>query len=322
MNLARAIAQQVIFAINGLHRWLYRVGLRRARRLPRPVISVGNRSMGGSGKTPTTIAVAELLTADGIRPAILSRGYGRSSGESWLVVDREDPARYGDEPSMMFQRLGGRVPILVGSNRAAAAEAWLERGETADVFLLDDGFQHLALHRDLDIVLESEAEWFRESPAALAHADLIIERYASPEEREDLAEPGALTAVLAPVALVRNSQRSDLSALEGRRVLAFSGLANNESFYDLLHRLGVVVRQFVEFPDHHFYDEEEVRSLLEKARNQRAEMVLTTEKDWVKVREIDDSIAYLETSMHVEPTDRFRNAVVSVVRSASQAQAG
>jgi tetraacyldisaccharide 4'-kinase len=259
--------------INRLRRWLYRRGILRAKRLPVPVISIGNRAMGGSGKTPATIAIAGALAARGLRVAVLTRGYGRS-GTGQGPVTSPDAERFGDEPVLIKKKLEN-VDVIVGKNRYENAMQ-----VSVDLFVLDDGFQHLQLARDLDVVIEAPSRWYREGPSALRDADLVL--------------PRRLRVV-------------DGERLRGRRVFAFAGLANNEQFFDTLRELGAVVSGTRGFPDHHRYTAADLAAL--RAAADGAQLV-TTEKDAVKIGAADD-IMTLAVEFTIEPhvIDRLLEAI-------------
>ena len=242
-----APAELLYRAINRLRRALYRAGVLKAKRLPRPVISVGNIAIGGSGKTPAVIAVARLLSERGRRVAILTRGYGRSGAVEGIVTS-DDAARWGDEPVVIKKHLPN-VDVIVGSNR-------YNNGlhHQCDVFVLDDGFQHLQVARDLDIVIDAPSRWFREGRSALRDADIVIPRAIRPAR---------------------------LDQLRGRRVYAFSGLADNDQFFDMLRGNGVYVVATRSFADHHRYSGEDIAAI--KAAAAGADAIVTTEKDAVKI---------------------------------------
>jgi len=247
------IAELLYRGINRLRRFLYRLGVLRSKRLPVPVVSIGNRAVGGSGKTPATIAIARALQARGLRVAVLTRGYGRKSDEQGPVTSL-DTERFGDEPVLIKSK---NIDVIVGRNR-------YENGlhYPADVFLLDDGFQHLQLHRDCDVVIEAPARFYREGPSSLRDADVVLER--------------KIRAV-------------NGDAVRGKRVFAFSGLANNAQFFDTLRDLGADVIGTREFPDHHRYTLAELRAIRNAARG--ADLIVTTEKDAVKIGPADDMMA-------------------------------
>ena len=217
--------------VNRIRRALYRAGVLKAKKLPKPVISIGNLAAGGAGKTPLVIAIAEHLVARGKKVAILTRGYGAM-----------------DEPLLIKKRVP-KADVIVGSNRYENGLA-----VNCDVYLLDDGFQHLQLHRDLDIVIDvDDALVYREGRSALRDAGLVIPR----------------------------TVRTDAAKLRGKRVVAFAGIANNRQFFDTLRDAGAEVVSTREFPDHHHYQPGDVPE---------GDVVVTTEKDAVKLGR-DDIIA-------------------------------
>jgi tetraacyldisaccharide 4'-kinase len=245
-------AELLYRGVNRLRRALYRAGILRPKRLPVPVISIGNRAVGGSGKTPATIAIARALQQRGLRVAVLTRGYGRTSKEQGPVTSL-DTERFGDEPVLIKSK---NIDVIVGPNRYENGRRY-----SADVFLLDDGFQHLQLHRDCDVVIEAPSRFHREGPSSLRDADVVLHR----EIRATNAE-----------------------VFEGKRVFAFAGLANNGQFFDTLRNLGAEVVGTREFPDHHRYTLADLRAIRNAARG--AELIATTEKDAVKIGPADDII--------------------------------
>jgi tetraacyldisaccharide 4''-kinase len=257
--------------INRLRRGLYRRGILRAHRLPRPVISVGNRSAGGAGKTPAVIAIARDLSARGLRVAVLTRGYGRASAEAG-VVDQLDAFRFGDEPVLIKMMLP-QLAVIVGSNRFVNAMRYLETNE-CDVFLLDDGFQHLQLARDVDVVIDAPgARWLREGASATRHADFVIAR--------------RLRVVNAEL-------------VQGKRAFAFSGLADNEQFFQTVRDCGGAACRSsgVRRPPPLFARRR--RSIRGAAAAVSAEVLVTTQKDAVKLAERD--IIPLVVEMVIDPS--------------------
>ena len=240
-------------AINRFRRALYRAGILRAKRLPVPVVSIGNRAVGGSGKTPATIAIAHALQQHGLRVAVLTRGYGRKTKEQGPVTSL-DTERFGDEPVLIKSK---NIDVIVGADRYENGLRY-----SADVFLLDDGFQHLQLHRDCDVVIEAPARFHREGPSSLRDADIVLER--------------KIRAV-------------NGDAVKGKHVFAFSGLANNDQFFDTLRSLGAHVVGTRGFDDHHRYTLADLRGIRNAARG--ADLIVTTEKDAVKIGPADDIMA-------------------------------
>ncbi|MBI3827751.1 MAG: tetraacyldisaccharide 4'-kinase [Candidatus Rokubacteria bacterium] len=294
----------------GAREWLYRRGVLRSRPLGCPVVSVGNLTVGGTGKTPAVELAVRTLAELGRRPAVVSRGYRRRTSGVQIVADtasiRLDPEDAGDEPFLLARRLPG-VPVVVGANRHEAGQAAVDRfGSTAIV--LDDGFQHRTLAKDLEIVMtRARRPWgnglmlpggpLREPLSALARADLVVATGVSlvadaPEvlaatERWAPAVP-VLAAGYAPVECWESDQRRllPLEDLKGARLLAFAGLASPESFRSTLADLGADVAAFEAFVDHHWYTADDLAALERRARESRADMLITTEKDWVRLRRL------------------------------------
>jgi tetraacyldisaccharide 4'-kinase len=235
--------------VNRGRRAMYRWGLLKPKRLAKPVISVGNIAIGGAGKTPAVIALCRFLEQCGGRVAVLTRGYGASGSG---VVNELDPARFGDEP-VLIKMSTQSTTVIVGANRYENALR-----VKCDVFVLDDAFQHLQLHRDLDIVIDVQARLYREGRSALADADIVVPR------RLRLAVP---------------------ASVRGRKAFAFSGLANNDQFFDSLRAEGLHLLGTRGFPDHHRYDDSDLAAVREAARE--ADVIVTTEKDSVKIQAQD-----------------------------------
>lgn len=243
--------------VNRLRRVLYRCGLFKSKRLPRPMVSVGNLAAGGAGKTPAVITIARYLAKRGFRVAVLTRGYGRNDKASGIVTSL-DAARFGDEPVLMKSKLKN-VDVIVGSNRYNNALQFLNQND-CDLFVLDDGFQHLQLARDVDVVIDTAGGVMREGRSALADADFVIRRNLR------IALPEGLTS---------------------KRLFAFAGLANNDQFFESLRGLGLNVIATKSFRDHYRYTPADVAALKDAARDAGAEAVVTTEKDAVKIDDRD-----------------------------------
>ncbi|HEU4437870.1 MAG TPA: tetraacyldisaccharide 4'-kinase, partial [Methylomirabilota bacterium] len=258
----------------------YRWGILRTGRLACPVISVGNLTLGGSGKTPTVEAVVRALREighdAGALPAVVSRGYGRSTRGVHVVSDRDgvraDVRTAGDEPLLLAERLPG-IPVVVGENRHEAARVAVERcGATAIV--MDDGFQHRTLAKDLEIVVvQGRAPWgnarvfprgtLREPLFALARAHAVVVTN-PPHDGVDAvtrtvrrfnADAAVLAAHYGLEAAMeaQSGRRVPVADLAGRRLLAFAGLGSPQGFADTLDAAGVRRVGFAEFPDHHWF---------------------------------------------------------------------
>jgi len=292
----------------GWRRALCARGWLRTKSLPAPVVSVGNLTVGGTGKTPVTACLARLWRDRGRRVAILSRGYGGQSHSVTCISDGQHtykkPPEVGEEPYWLARTLPG-VAVYTGACRYAAGMAAWEEFKP-DLFLLDDGFQHFQLHRDLDLVLLDAAVPFgngrllprgplREPLTSLTAADaLILTRFDRERHQTQLAtihrafpDKPVLTATIIPVRVVAypGGQAEAPAALRHRVLMAFAGLARPEVFAATLQELGVDLKGFRIFPDHHAYSQEELASLTPAARAMGAEALVTTAKDWARLGE-------------------------------------
>lgn len=298
------------------------------RRLARPVISVGNIAVGGSGKTPTVAHLARLLLDAGERPAILTRGYARPRPEEGVTVVSDgtavlaDVARAGDEPLMLARSLTG-VPVLVSADRYLAG-CLAERRLGATIHLLDDGFQHFALARDLDLVLVSAddldrprtlpAGRLREPLDAARAADAVIapdgddpsaERIAAALHRDRVFR---LRKVFEPPRLVDPPGRP-VSPAPGTRVLLVAGIARPERFFQSVEAEGWTVAGEVAFPDHHAFTAADMARIAKTAAEARTVMVLTTEKDLVRMLPLQPfalPVAAVPMRVVIEPAHDFR----------------
>jgi tetraacyldisaccharide 4'-kinase len=294
----------------GARHWLYDRRLLRSRALRCPVVSVGNLTIGGTGKTPAVELAVRTLADLGYRSAVVSRGYRRKSTGIQVVADtasiRLEPEDAGDEPFLLARRLPG-VPVVVGANRYDAASVAVERfGATAIV--LDDGFQHRTLRKDLEIVMaRARRPWgngrllpsgpLREPLAALARAHLIVATGAA--DAGDAAEveeavrryaPGrpVLAARYAAVECWEAARLAPvaLSALRGARVAAFAGIASPGALRATLEDLGAAVARLTAFNDHHWYSATDLQALDTRAGELDVDALVTTEKDWVRLRRL------------------------------------
>ena len=293
-------------AAAGAHR-VYTSGNR--RRLPCPVVSIGNLTLGGTGKTPLTEWAAQWYRRQGWRLAVLSRGYGGVSTEQPQVVSVGDGPladwrTAGDEAYLLARRLPG-VPVLVGRDRYASGLVACEHFG-AQVLVLDDGFQHHALHRDCDIVLIDASNPFghgallprgtlREPLHALRRAQVIV---LSRVEMARNAVPGLCEQIrryagrqpiyrmaVSPAGLNRPDTGCsvDVSWLQQRRVVAFAGLGNPRAFAASLAQCRARVAAFLAFPDHHPYTPADWRAVCDAASREGVEALVTTEKDAVRL---------------------------------------
>jgi tetraacyldisaccharide 4'-kinase len=282
-----AAARGLLFPLSLAYGWItrarvaaYQRGWLKQHRLKGPVISVGNLTVGGTGKTPMVLWLAERFLSAGKRVAILSRGYKGTAGSS-------------DEVRMLKERLGERVVFGVGADRFQEGQR-IEAQQSIDVFLLDDGFQHLQLARDIDVVmldgsrpLEHEAllpiGTLREPVAAWQRADLLV--VTRKRERLDLqgAETRPLfyaeTRLLGFREIGQAGMAGCSSEIPVRPLLGFCGIGNPEGFYADLERWNVPLAGRVSFPDHHRYSDGDLAKLTREAARAGAQALVTTEKD-------------------------------------------
>jgi tetraacyldisaccharide 4'-kinase len=269
-------------ALAALHRGLYRLGLRKIEHLPVPVVVVGNVVAGGAGKTPVVVAVVEHLQALGLRPGVISRGYGRRDDGDCHEVrpDETDAAQSGDEPLLVARRC--RVPVVVGARRVQAARRLLALHPQTQVLVSDDGLQHAPLGRDLEIcVFDARSTgngWLlpagplREPwPRA---ADLVLR----PAEVKGI-EGFDIARRLAPQAVQADGTRrplADFSAPGAPGVVAVAGIAQPEAFFAMLRAAGILPTRTLALPDHHDFDQPPLDLPADLA-------LVCTEKDAVKL---------------------------------------
>ena len=297
--------------------FLYDRNLRRPSRAPLPVISVGNISLGGTGKTPLAIELLSWLAARGRRPALVSRGYrGRweksggtfSDGRSILGTWREG----GDEPAMIAAALP-RAGVFVGRDRLVSCRKARELG--FDTAVLDDGFQHRRVARDFDIVIYSPSPRvpLRESPAGLRRADVIAVEAHAADPDGTLSPPADAAGAIVSYSVASRGFRDTAtgeplpaSALRGERLVAFCGIARPERFRDRLSGEGLEIGAFLAFPDHHAYPEASLAKILAAAQAHGARRAVTTAKDAVKLADRLDflgalDVAVLEIGLKIDP---------------------
>jgi tetraacyldisaccharide 4'-kinase len=280
----------------------YNSRLLQQKKLSAPVVSIGNLSAGGGGKTPFVLALARLLDDAGIAVDILSRGYGRSSD----AVEMVDPGpqstaeRYGDEPLLMARAVP--VPVYVGSSRfAAGLLAETPSGNSAAIHLLDDGFQHRRLARDIDIVLLRREDFrarllpagpMREPLSSLRRTHVVVLR------DEDRGLEGELGRYLDPDANVWHVRRQMFVKSEPGPAVAFCGIAHPEEFFSGLRKLGVEIAASIAFQDHHRFSETDIAKLCAQASLSAAVRFLTTEKDLVRLS--PEALTQLQNTALVE----------------------
>ena len=316
------------------------------RRLGRPVVSVGSLTVGGSGKTPVAADLARVLVSLGEYPALLSRGYRRTDPQDGVVVvsDRGTVTcglgQAGDEPFMLARRLAD-VSVLVSDDRYLAgrlAEAHLG----ATVHLLDDGFQHLALHRDIDLLVLGEDDLshprtlssgrLREPINTAARADALVAEAPDADRARDLArrigvvDSFYFTRVLGGPRAADGS--GELTVPDGARMLVLAGVAKPRPFVEALRGAGYDVVDVVEMRDHHAYSVHDMNRIEDHVRRRRIDCVMTTEKDMVRLERfvpLAFPLVWLPLRVVVEPSEEFRAWLVArlaSIRGASSSVSG
>lgn len=303
----------------------YKKGWISSKKLPVPVISIGNLTVGGTGKTPAAITLARWIREELRKEVVLlSRGYKRKDPNSIRLVSPNDSVEeVGDEPLLMARTLPG-IPVVVGKERVEAAH-WALKRFPVDVFLLDDGFQHLRLQRDLDLVLIDSISLFgngrllpvgvlREPVSALKRADLLCLTRVDPVDRMDpivaqlrrtVPTRPILRSCHRPKGLwdLRVRKMEGLDRLEGKRLLAVCGIAQPDSFMTTLGKLGGEVVQQSTFPDHYFYRDQDWMEILKMAQHHKVDAIVTTEKDAMRLDRFSSDIPVWVLAIEWEVTE-------------------
>jgi tetraacyldisaccharide 4'-kinase len=349
MNLVRGIVGVVLRplaalygAITTVRNMLYDRGIARSFQSELPVISVGNVTVGGNGKTPLCLWLVERLRAVGYQPVIVSRGYGGTRRGPYRVKEGDSPLEVGDEPLLLAQRAG--CPVYIARSRSAGA-ARVAADQAGDLIILDDGLQHRRLKRDVDIVSifagteKAVTEFvagallpfgrFREArTAALRRASIVVisdRAVSTGDATMGAVDPRLMALMPRHVKVFRAGLEFDKVLLlsngeeiAAQPVHALSAIANPEGFYSTLPAIGFTVLQKHSFRDHHAFTESEVRRLLER---NPGTLFVCTEKDAVKLRgfpsDILDRFAECRVRLSVVPADAF---VVTLQRELGKRQ--
>ncbi len=330
-------------AITELRRLLYKKEILPSIRIDAIVISIGNITVGGSGKTPLVETIAEHLLSKGYRPAILSRGYGRKGGEIVIVSDGKNictqPKIAGDEPSLLAKNLQ-TIPVIVGQDRTKSGAIAVKK-MGCNILILDDGFQHLRMKRDLDIVVVNGIDpWgngqllpagpLREPLTSLREADIIIiSRKQQIKKREKVikhirryTDSPVIFSDHKPLEFVRmdNKKILPLDHLKDRKVVAFAGIGSPESFRKSLEELNIKIERFVQFRDHHWYTKKDIQHILDIAEKYRVDGIVTTEKDSFRIPYFNKTnfpLYYLRIKFEIHDTNHeFSRKIDSLLRGA------
>jgi tetraacyldisaccharide 4'-kinase len=331
--LYRAITQTRLAA--------YEKGFFRVTKLDVPVISVGNLTTGGTGKTPVVEWICRVLAASERRVCVLTRGYGRLNPESRVIVSDGSKvlalaAEAGDEPLLLAQNLRGLAAVISDADRSSAGK-WAKEELGMDVFVLDDGFQHLRLDRNLDLlVIDATDPWggghllpfgrLREPRGGVARADcIVVTRADSQPDVDSLKKEIRRFNQECPIFISSMNVRSitrlgsgfeeEIASLP-QPVAAFCGVGNPQSFLDQLSRAGLDPLFTQSFPDHHWYQQTEIDSLCRKSRDSGAESLITTAKDAVKLQALDFDLPcfVLNIEIDIEEESRLRQLIEDAVR--------
>ena len=296
----------------------YYSGALKVRRLPGFVVSVGNLTAGGTGKTPAVVMLAEWASQEGAKVAVLSRGYGGSHGHEVLEVSdgkevRLDPLLSGDEPCLLAKRLDG-VPVIVANDRYKAG-LYAHRKFESDFFILDDGYQHIRLARDMNVVLLDARNpignghllpWgpLREPLREVRRADACILTRVGKSGR-DCGIPAILEKALGStscfcadhiperVVIPQTGDSYRPEFLKGRRVVAFAGIGSPDAFRETLMEAGAQVVRFFAFRDHYRFRAKDLQEIFRVRESMHAEMAITTEKDWTRISSLEQPRAQL-----------------------------
>ena len=296
---------------------LYDRRILKAHRLARPVVSIGNLSVGGSGKTPFVIALGELLKERSIEFDVLSRGYGRLSKQIAVVDPQGDAEEFGDEPLLIARKL--QIPVIVGADRYQAG-LMAEKKFTSRLHLLDDGFQHRRLYRDFDIAMLPARDLqtgllptgrLREPLTAMRRADAVV-----------VLESG-VPAPTAAARVWRVRRETTVDSQSTGSVVAFCGIAHPDQFFASLQTAGVKVLETVAFGDHHRYDQRDIDRLLQAKAKTGSAGLMTTEKDAVRLKQFLEALQPLqiaELKLQIENAGQVMEELLVSLHDLSQPQ--
>ncbi len=324
----------IIFVRNKLFDW----GFFHSCQISTPVISIGNIQLGGTGKTPFTEYVVQKLLQFNLKPVILTRGYRRKDRNPVLIDPKISKGFYsdqiGDEPYLLSRNLPG-VTIGIDADRCRMAKKiYSEKPES--VFVLDDGFQHRKLTRDVDIVLLDPTRWsklpflfpltyFRDLKSSLTRAHIfIITRWKSDPEKSWQLKRKLISRYQKPVFLsnlkpiglqnLNKDEKISLEEISQKKVIAFCGLASPHQFFKMLEENNARIVGKRVFKDHHYYNEREINSLIDMARKFDAEYIITTQKDAVKIRQQwlsgNQDFYYVRIIIQLDDEEKFINILM------------
>ncbi|NIO48559.1 MAG: tetraacyldisaccharide 4'-kinase [Candidatus Aminicenantes bacterium] len=274
--------------------WFYKKKILIPKKAPLSVISVGSIAFGGTEKTPLVINLINYLINHGFKSALISRGYkGRWEKSGGILSDGKNILAHwedsGDEPFMIAQNIP-QAGIFIGKNRLLSCQKAKSLGY--ELAVLDDGFQHRRLHRDLDIVLYTPAEktTFREPVSSLKRANILLMKKGADSQRKKRMMKRFPESTVFEYSVknegffrLKDNQRQADEKLKGKKVLAFCGIARPERFISILREAGISPSFFFKFPDHYSYPKSSLEKIAEKFQKINAEAIITTEKDTLKI---------------------------------------
>ena len=336
VNLILFLSSWIYRAVVSVRNRMYDHGIFRQNKLPCKVISIGNITVGGTGKTPMVIMLAKLLKRGGYRPAILSRGYGGNAKSPITVVSdgvkiRVGYAEAGDEPILIAQSVEG-IPVITGPERTRTGDFAVKK-LGADVLILDDAFQHRSIFRDIDIVLLNRKKPFgngyllpmgplREPPEALNRAhiqiwkDTILDgRFPKYCEQDIGTFFSVLSGYMKPKDILRGGtgEPLPLEYIRGKKVCAFAGIGLPENFKETIESLGGTLVSFLIFPDHYLYTSEDIAEIRRGTSASGAEFIMTTEKDGIRLNDFPDilkDVLILRVEMDMCPSQEEFAALI------------
>ena len=347
ISLALAPLGGLYGAAMKVRRVLYQNGRFRVHRLGVPVISVGNLTTGGTGKTPLVEWIANELAQKGRRVFILTIGFGRRGSGTRVVVSNGseilfDADRAGDEPLLLAESLQGRAAVICDADRLSAAH-WAVENFKSDVFVLDDGFQHLSVARNLNLLtIDATNPWgnrklfpagiLRERPAELARADcIVITRADNPDQTKELQREINKLSSGCPVfrsrmtlrglrEVARRESPAATNEIRASSVAAFCAIGNPDSFFSQVRRGGYDVCYAQAFCDHHTYTQADIDRVVRDSITAGAQLLLTTAKDEVKLRSLDFALPCyaVDIAIEIENKERMIALIDEAVARASR----
>ena len=344
MNGATKLALAPLSFIYGLgvrvRNALYRRGMLRTLEVGAPVISVGNLTVGGTGKTPLVEWIANQLAQRDLRVTVLTRGYGRKSSGRVVVSDgsmiRSNVDESGDEPFLLAQNLNGRAAVICDANRVAAAR-WVIANLRTDVFILDDAFQHQRIKRDLNVLtIDATNPWgdrsllpkgkLREPVDELSRADCVVITRAVDssvnELRSEIESKWAGLPTFVSCIEIAGLQKLDemnsspeVNMMKTTPVAAFCGIGNPESFFSLVRGAGYQLKDTSAFRDHYNYQQADIDRLVNHAAHNGAEAVFTTAKDAVKLKSLSFALPcyVVNIAMKIEDEESILKYIIRAV---------